>query len=83
MTVERKIVASLGDIKNVTFECVRVNRNGHKCGAKVTVPPDVASDIPHVCPQCHGEWSISDIANYQSSDSRSSVSCALSLTLGR
>ena len=69
MTVERSIVASLGDIKKVVFECVRVNRSGHKCGARVSVPPDVAADIPHACLQCHGEWSISDIANFQSSNS--------------
>ena len=60
MTVERQFVASLRDIKAVTFECV-----ADRCGSRVSVPPDIADDIPHNCPRCHREWSITDLSTYE------------------
>jgi hypothetical protein len=49
MTIERKIVVGLEDIQALTFEC-------GKCGARVTMQPDRAREIPAECVQCHQEW---------------------------
>jgi hypothetical protein len=61
MTVERKVVVSLRDIKAVVFQCVM-----ETCGSKVSVPPDVVADIPNACPRCHREWSHTVIKNDES-----------------
>jgi hypothetical protein len=48
MTFERKIVAGLGDIKAVSFECKR-------CLARLTVSPD-KMELPMQCPACRERW---------------------------
>jgi hypothetical protein len=49
VTVERKIVVGIGDIKAITLAC-------KKCGARVSFLPDKPIEIPHICPQCRSEW---------------------------
>ena|SRR2546425_903707 len=50
MTVERKIVVGLGDLKAVIFEC----KHG-QCRARAVVPPE-HSKVPEHCPGCGKEW---------------------------
>lgn len=53
MTVERKIVVGLEDIKAVTFEC-------HKCKSRLSFLPDRQIDIPQQC-NCGQRWIIGDV----------------------
>jgi len=46
MTVERKIVVGLGDIKSVSFQC-------DACKYRVTMSPDEVREIPRNCPSGH------------------------------
>jgi hypothetical protein len=48
MTVERKIVVGLEDLKALIFEC-------KNCGARVVVSPERA-EIPRSCPACPQQW---------------------------
>jgi hypothetical protein len=50
MTVERKIIVGLSDLKAIIFECRQ-----DKCKTRVTVLPDNAC-IPQRCPACGREW---------------------------
>lgn len=56
MTYERKITVGLDDIKALTFEC-------KKCKARVSLSPDVMTEVPHKCPQlfCQHPWRPPDI----------------------
>jgi hypothetical protein len=59
MTIERKIIIGLEDIKAVIFAC-------HSCLSRVSVPPQVGSHmrIPTECPQCRAKWSLLDPVKY-------------------
>jgi hypothetical protein len=48
MTIERRIVAGLDDIKAMIFECV-------KCGSRVCRSPDRIGEIPFHC-DCGQQW---------------------------
>lgn len=48
MTIERKIVVGLEDIKAVSFQC-------EKCEYRVTMSPDNVQGIPNHCPNGH-DW---------------------------
>jgi hypothetical protein len=50
MTIKRKIVVGLDDVKAVAFECLKT-----ACGGKVSAPPDAAR-IPEECPSCKTAW---------------------------
>lgn len=49
MTVERRIIVGLEDIKAVSLEC-------NECHSKITLPPDLKSDIPASCERCNHPW---------------------------
>ena len=49
MTIERKILVSLRDIKAICFECL-------KCHARVSLRPDKIIEIPLACQHCGVEW---------------------------
>jgi hypothetical protein len=53
MTFERKLVASLDDIKAVTFECAA-------CKAKTSVRAENLDAIPHKCGYCNAAWLVPD-----------------------
>lgn len=48
MTVERRLVVGLEDIKAITFECI-------KCKSRLTLLPET-TDWPDRCIQCGQEW---------------------------
>src|SRR5437016_3902337 len=48
MTVKRKIVVGLEDIKAVSFEC-------KKCSARLTFTPERIT-VPHSCQSCNSDW---------------------------
>lgn len=50
MTVERKVVVGLGDLKGIIFECKHAG-----CTARVVVAPDHFR-VPENCPGCGREW---------------------------
>jgi len=49
MTVERKIVVGLEDIRFVTLECL-------ECHARTTLLPDKLAGVPYACPTCRHPW---------------------------
>lgn len=49
MTIERKIVVGLDDIKAITLEC--------ECGARMTFTPELFRAIPANCSNCPKQWS--------------------------
>jgi ribosomal protein L37AE/L43A len=49
MTFERKMVASLDDIKAVTFECAA-------CKSQTTVRAENLDAIPYKCGYCNSPW---------------------------
>ena len=49
MTIERRIVVGLQDVKAVTFEC-------EACHSRITMNPDRARDIPEQCAECKKKW---------------------------
>jgi hypothetical protein len=46
MTIERKIVFGLEEIKAIMFECSR-------CHSRMSIPPDKLDSIPQTCPNGH------------------------------
>ena len=54
MTVERKIVVGLDEIRAITFEC-------HKRKSRLTVSPDDICDIPVACPHCNFTWGLPQV----------------------
>lgn len=54
MTLERKIVLGLDEIKAIVFECSSAG-----CGARVVLPPDAIDNIPTNCPGRHA-WNWAD-----------------------
>ncbi len=55
MTIERKIIIDLEDIRAVVFECI-------SCLSRVSIPPQTRGNtrIPNECPQCSAKWSTLD-----------------------
>jgi hypothetical protein len=51
MTLDRKIILGIEDIKAISLEC-------KKCQVRLTFNPDVAVNIPPHCPnlQCNADW---------------------------
>lgn len=49
MTIERKIIVGLEDIKAVTFEC-------DVCHSRITMNPNKAHEIPFQCAECKKSW---------------------------
>ena len=49
MTVERKLIFGLDDIKTISFECT-------ECHVKVSVPADKFSKVPSACHSCRVSW---------------------------
>ena len=49
MTIERKIIVGIDDIKGVCFECL-------ECKARTTVSPDKIGNIPATCSRCNATW---------------------------
>jgi hypothetical protein len=49
MTIKRRLIVGIEDIKGVCFECL-------KCSARTTVAPDKIGDIPRACPRCEHIW---------------------------
>ena len=48
MTIERRILVSLGDILTVSLQC-------RKCSYKISLSPDKVVPIPKSCPEDH-DW---------------------------
>lgn len=46
MTIERKLIFSLSEIKAIVFECTR-------CKSRTSIPTDAFHDIPKTCPNGH------------------------------
>jgi len=46
MTVERKVVIGLDEIKAIIFQCI-------KCGSRMCIPPDKFDSIPSQFPNGH------------------------------
>jgi len=57
VTIERKCVIALNDIKAVSFECT-----SSSCGARLSISPEninrtgIGRAIPFRCPSCNEEW---------------------------
>jgi hypothetical protein len=49
MTIERKIIVGLDDIRAICFECL-------KCGTRVALRPGSIKEIPLSCQHCSVEW---------------------------
>jgi len=50
MTVERRFVVGLGDIRAVAFEC-------KKCKVRVSYQPDASHlSVDEICPACGHKW---------------------------
>jgi hypothetical protein len=49
MTIERRLIVGIEDIKGVCFQCL-------SCHARTTVAPDKIGDIPATCPRCNEVW---------------------------
>lgn len=49
MTIERRIVVGLEDVKAITFECL-------KCSARLTYPANNLRDMPFKCEACGETW---------------------------
>jgi DNA-directed RNA polymerase subunit RPC12/RpoP len=49
MTIQRRIVMSVEDIKTITFECTA-------CSSRISLRPDGEIEVPNSCPQCRREW---------------------------
>lgn len=61
MTVERKIVFGLSDIKAVIFECI-------KCKSRTALSPEEWKEPPSRCPAGHAwEWNV--YSDYRSTES--------------
>jgi len=65
MTVERKWVVKLNDVKAVTFQCARAN-----CEARITVSPTERNfQWPQACPMGH-RWEFYETERRHSRDAR-------------
>ncbi len=53
MTIERRILVGLRDIKALSFEC-------NKCHARISVSPDAGKVPAYQCPECEHPWRGSD-----------------------
>jgi hypothetical protein len=63
MTLERRFLAGLDDIKAVCFEC-------NKCQTRIVVSADSPYDVPIKCEKCGHPWrSSTSLSRYASSDS--------------
>jgi ribosomal protein S27E len=49
MTVERRMIVGIDDIKAVTFECLN-------CKTRTTVPSASLRDVPRTCNSCSTIW---------------------------
>ena len=49
MTIEERVIADIGDIEAVVFQC-------SKCAARVTRDPKNPGTIPYQCGQCNTTW---------------------------
>jgi hypothetical protein len=67
MTIERKFIAGLEDIKAVSLECIT-------CHYRVTFPPDDIRNLPGACAHCGQHWITFDPAVYD----RGSIAIATS-----
>jgi hypothetical protein len=59
MTIERKVIVGVEDVKAVIFEC-------KGCKARVTISPDGAR-IPQRCPNCQEQWLSSSVSTTSTS----------------
>lgn len=51
MTIERRIIVGIEDIKGVCFECL-------DCHLRITVNPDQIGHVPSQCSRCRKAWLI-------------------------
>lgn len=49
MTVERRIVAGIDDIRSVVFQC-------SSCKTSITIPADSLREVPRQCSSCNAVW---------------------------
>jgi hypothetical protein len=49
VTIERRFVVGLDDIKSIVFEC-------YSCKARLAISPDDDRAIPRGCPRCNEPW---------------------------
>ena len=49
MTIERRMIVGIDDIKAVTFEC-------SKCGARTPIAVGSLREVPPQCPSCNEVW---------------------------
>ena len=49
MTIERRMIVGIDDIKAVTFEC-------SKCGARMPIAVGSLREVPQQCPSCNEVW---------------------------
>ena len=61
MTVERRIIVGLEDIKTLAFQC-------KSCTAKFSYNPDTVSSVPFRCPACGHVWRAEEQAPYEPSE---------------
>ena len=60
MTIERKIIVGIEDIKALVFEC-------NSCLSRLTILPKAGAytKIPPKCPHCHHEWLLLEPPRYE------------------
>lgn len=49
MTVERRMIAGIDDIRAVTFQCL-------SCKTGITIPADSMREVPRQCISCNAVW---------------------------
>lgn len=49
MTIERRMIVGIDDIKAVTFEC-------SKCTGRIPIAISSLRDVPQQCPSCNEVW---------------------------
>jgi len=63
MTLERRIIAGLEDVRAISLEC-------NKCRARVTFSADSKVDVPVACERCGHPWRSANSVNaYKTNDS--------------
>jgi hypothetical protein len=62
MTIKRKILVGLDDIKAICLEC-------RDCDTRLSLRPDGSSRIPAQCPHCNADWMQLDPASSRALDS--------------
>lgn len=71
MTIERKLVANLLDIRALVLEC-------KTCHARVSVDPDKANELtPYQCPVCSAPWATGRTPNARAFASATATFVAL------